>query len=235
MAVSARAIQEELAQNSDPKIAEHALGFFKTGPGEYGEGDTFRGLRVPMLRALAKRHRDLPGRTVRTLLKSKFHEDRMVALLIWVHQFERGTASEKRAIYEAYLDSTDRINGWDLVDCSAHKIVGPYLEDKPRTVLHRLSRSTSVWARRIAMMATFHFIRGDDFDDTLKLAKRYLKDEHDLIHKASGWMLREVGKREPAVLTTFLDTHAMRMPRTMLRYAIEKLGPKQRKHYLSLS
>ena len=222
----------ELQGMGDPAIAAHSQRFFKTGPGEYGEGDIFLGIRVPELRKLSNRYRDLELKEVRQLLGSNYHEARLLALLILVQQFKRGDAELQKAIYTIYLDSTGLINNWDLVDSSAHLIVGPYLQDKDRSMLYRLARSDSLWERRIAIMATFHYIRGNSYTDTLALAEILLHDPHDLIHKSVGWMLREVGKRDRPSLVEFLSRHYPSMPRTMLRYAIEKLDEEERQAYL---
>lgn len=196
--------------------------FFKTKKEEYGHGDVFVGVTVPQGRAIAQRYRDLPLKDVQKLLTSKIHEERIIALFILIGQFERGDDKVKRAVYEYYLSATKYSNNWDLVDSSALQIVGAYLEKRSREILYTLARSKSLWERRIAIIATFYFIRRDDFVDTLAIAKLLLQDQHDLIHKAVGWMLREVGKRSLETEKRFLDTHAHQMPRTALRYAIER-------------
>ena len=227
-------IRRQLGALGDPGAATALLRFFKTGPGEYGAGDCFRGIHVPALRALAKEHAGLPLPQVLRLLASRWHEDRLVALLILVRQFECGDASARARVYAAYCAQTGRINNWDLVDLSAPNIVGAWLlsRDEPKPLM-RLAQSDVLWERRIAIVASHAFIRHRRFDVTLSLAARLLEDRHDLIHKATGWMLREVGKRDAAVLTGFLDRHAGRMPRTMLRYAIEKFPERIRKQYLA--
>jgi 3-methyladenine DNA glycosylase AlkD len=206
--------------------------FFKTGPGEYGEGDIFLGIKVPVLRKLAKEYLDLPLKEVKKILASKYHEERLLALLIMVGQFSRGDEKKKKSIYELYLKSTAFINNWDLVDMSAHYIVGPYLMDKSRERLYELAQSKSFWERRIAIMSTFYFIKNNEFTDTLKIAGMLLCDTEDLIHKAVGWMLREIGKRQLKTEEAFLKEYYQKMPRTMLRYAIEKFPEPKRKHYL---
>jgi len=221
-------ITSKLKELGDPTIAEHAQRFFKTGPGEYGEGDQFLGIRVPALRKLAKEHREMPQKQVTELLQSPWHEVRMTALFIMVHQFERGDESLRESIYRSYMSHRSHINGWDLVDCSAPKIVGPWLEHRDRSILYQLGVAAPLWDRRIAIMSCFHFIRQHDFADTLKLSEILVNDPEDLIHKAVGWMLREVGNRDKAVEETFLKNHAAGMPRVMLRYAIEKFPKEER-------
>ncbi len=204
----------------------------KTGPGEYGEGDIFFGIRVPVTCKVARKFRGLPLEQVLQLLKSKFHEERLLALFMLVALFKKGDEKAKKNIYDAYLGHTDTINNWDLVDGSAHQIVGGYLFGRNRKRLYQLAKSKSLWERRISMIATYTFIKKDDFEDTLKLSEILLTDEEDLMHKAVGWMLREVGKKDIEVEERFLRKHYKRMPRTMLRYAIEKFEEKKRKGYL---
>jgi 3-methyladenine DNA glycosylase AlkD len=220
----------------NPAKAAHSLRFFKTGPGQYGEGDRFIGVTVPELRAVAKEFRDLPLREIDALLQSPWHEARLLGLVILVRAFERGDASTRREVYDLYLDRTDRINNWDLVDSSAPQIVGGFLADRAdrARVLDRLARSKSLWERRIAIVSTLYLIRTSQFDDTLRIAERLLDDEEDLMHKAAGWMLREVGKKDEPTLRRFLDRHAGRMPRTMLRYAIERLPDAARRRYMAI-
>jgi 3-methyladenine DNA glycosylase AlkD len=225
-------IQQELSALADPERAAQLQWFFKTGPGEYGEGDRFRGIRVPLLRKLAKKYQDTPVEQALHLLRDPFHEDRMVALLILVHAFARGDEAKRRRIYEAYLAHTAYINNWDLVDTSAEHIVGAYLWERERAPLYELACSERLWERRIAIMATFHFIKRGEFEETLRLAEALLHDRADLIHKAVGWMLREVGERDRVVEERFLQEHYHSMPRTMLRYAIEKFPEEERQGYL---
>lgn len=206
--------------------------FFKTGPGGYGEGDIFFGIKVPVIRKLAKEYLDLSLKDVKTMLGSKYHEERLLSLFIMVHQFSKGDQKKKKNIYELYLKSTGFINNWDLVDSSAHRIVGPYLMDQSKAPLYELAQSDLLWERRIAIMSTFHYIKNDKFTDTLKIAGMLLSDNEDLIHKAVGWMLRETGKRHLPSEETFLKKHYHNMPRTMLRYAIEKFPEPKRKRYL---
>lgn len=222
------ALKRRLRMLANPERATHSLRFFKTAPGQYGHGDQFLGLTVPEMRRLVREFHELPLADADALLASPWHEERLVALLLLVEQYPR----TPDAIYRLYLARTDRINNWDLVDASAASIVGANLAERSRKPLYRLAKSTSLWERRIAIVATLHFIRRNDFDDTLAIARMLLGDEHDLIHKACGWMLREAGKRDERVLRAFLDEHAAAMPRTMLRYAIERLPDRQR--YLAL-
>lgn len=216
---------------ADPAHAKTSQWFFKTGPGEYGEGDKFLGIRVPQLRLLVREFASLDRDSVASLLASPWHEERLLAVLLLVRQYERGTDADRRAIFALYLRSLRYINNWDIVDLSAPNIVGRHLDGRGRATLVRLAKARSLWRRRVAMLATFYTIKRDDFADTITIATMLLKDEHDLIHKATGWMLREVGQRDMKTLTTFLDRHAAAMPRTMLRYAIEKLPPARRKAY----
>jgi 3-methyladenine DNA glycosylase AlkD len=228
-------VESELRALANPSQAEHAQRFFKTGKGQYGEGDRFLGIRVPALRALARRCRSLPVEHTLLLLRSEWHEQRLLALLLLVEHYRHGTEGERQAIYRAYLAHTRYINNWDLVDSSAEHLVGPQLNpEKPRGLfgLDALARSDSVWERRIAMLATFHWIKQGEYRPALLVATRLMDDPHDLIHKAVGWMLREVGKRDLAVEEGFLREHHREMPRTMLRYAIERLPETRRQQYL---
>lgn len=203
--------------------------FFKTGKGEYGEGDKFMGITVPNIRTVAKRYANVPKEVVCELLMSEWHECRMCALLIWGIQYKRGTREEREEIFNQYLSLTERINNWDLVDLSAPGIVGEHLlHTTDRSLLYRLADSPLLWERRIAMVSTLTFIRKGDFNDTLALANRLVDSRHDLMQKAVGWMLREMGKRDISLLRMFLNEHAATMPRTMLRYAIEKMDDKER-------
>lgn len=208
--------------------------FFKTGPGQYGEGDKFLGVSVPQSRSVL-RDSDLPVSEQLKLLKSSWHELRLLGLLHLSRSFQKGSPEEKKDIYDAYLAHADYVNNWDLVDSSAAYIVGPYLFDRSRSPLMRLVKSKSLWERRIAVLATFHFIKQGGTDDIVKIATILLNDKEDLMHKAVGWMLREMGSRGnmPALLA-FLDANAAKMPRTMLRYAIEKLPETKRQHYLKI-
>jgi 3-methyladenine DNA glycosylase AlkD len=225
-------LQQRLKALGDPRVAESSRRYFKTGPGEYGEGDRFRGIRVPVLRGLAKEYEALRPPEAGRLLASPFHEDRLLALLILVRLSARGGEASREEIYRLYLDNTRFINNWDLVDSSAAQIVGAHLWDRPRAPLRRLAKSADLWERRIAVMATFHFVKRGEFGETLDVARALLSDREDLIHKAVGWMLREVGKRDPGAEAAFLREHYRRMPRVMLRYAIERFPEGERRRYL---
>jgi 3-methyladenine DNA glycosylase AlkD len=227
-----KALRARLRDLADPLAAAHAQRFFKTAPGEYGAGDEFLGIRVPVLRALARAHRDLPDGGMRSLLRSRFHEERLLALLMLVDRFRRGDTSRRLAIYRLYVANLDHVDNWDLVDSSASQIIGAHLEKRSRKSLYRLARSRDLWRRRVAIMATFHFIRIGQFEDTLAIAAILVADREDLIHKAVGWMLREVGNRDGASAERFLVAHYRAMPRTMLRYAIERFPAGRRRSYL---
>jgi len=230
--MKAKDLSKILRKLADPARAEHSLRFFKTGKGEYGEGDMFLGIRVPALREQVKKHRELSMDAALELLKSPYHEERLFALLLMADKFRKGTEKEKEAIYRLYLKNTKFINNWDLVDLSAHLIVGGWLENRDREPLRRLARSENLWERRIAIISTFQFIRKKDFDDAFAISSILVDDSEDLIHKAVGWMLREIGKRDIAAEKAFLKKHYRTMPRTMLRYAIEKFPEKERKAWL---
>jgi 3-methyladenine DNA glycosylase AlkD len=228
-------VRRDIRKLARPERAERNKSFFKLGRGEYGEGDRFLGVSLPQLRTLAREYRDMPLKYVATLLQSRWHEERLLALLILVRQYVRADPRARHAIHQLYLRNTRSVNNWDLVDSSAAQIVGAHLETRDRRVLRRLARSKSVWERRIAIIATYHYIRQRDFRDALAIAALLRRDEHDLIHKAVGWMLREIGKRDRRTEERFLKKHAPRMPRTMLRYAIEKFPQPLRRKYLSMS
>jgi len=219
---------------ADPQRALKLARYFKTGPGDYAEGDLFLGITVPLTRRLVRAFVGLPLTDMLQLLTSPWHEERLLALLLLVARMGHADAAEQARIYRAYLGHTRYINNWDLVDLSARDIVGPYLEHRARTPLDKLAASKNLWERRIAVLATFHFIRRGEFADALRLANKLLNDPHDLMHKAVGWMLREIGKRERPVLEAFLRDHAQHMPRTMLRYAIEHFPPTRRRTYLDV-
>jgi 3-methyladenine DNA glycosylase AlkD len=225
-------IHNDLLQLANEQIAEHSQRFFKTGKGEYGEGDIFLGIRVPLLRRLVKKYGGISIAEVRKLLHSKFHEERLLAVLMLVQLFKSADESVQKQVYDLYLENTEFINNWDIVDISASNIVGAHLYEKDKAPLYDLVQSKNLWERRISIISTFYFIRQNEFDDTLKLAKILLNDKEDLIHKAVGWMLREVGKREIEFEEEFLQEHYKIMPRTMLRYAIEKFTETSRKMYL---
>jgi len=231
---SARHVIKQLKVASSAQRAKGLARFFKTGPGEYGEGDVFLGVTVPQIRMIVKADRDLDLCEVEKLLASKFHEARMAALLFLVEKTKNAPLATRKKIFEFYLGQRSRINNWDLVDLSAPAVAGEYLLVAPRakTVLKKLAQEKSMWSRRIAILATFAFIRARRFSEPLALAKKYLSDKEDLMHKATGWMLREAGKRDVKTLKDFLERHAPVMPRTMLRYAIEKFSPRERVYYM---
>lgn len=232
--MEAKQIEQRVLALGDPGIAHGSLRFFKTGPGEYGEGDSFAGLRIPAVRKLASEYRDLPLAECSRLLRSRVHEVRMLALLILVRAYAKGEAAARERIFGLYLKSTRRINNWDLVDASAEHIVGAHLVSGSANlpILDELAASRQLWERRIAIMATFHFVKKRQFEPTLRIAEKLLRDEHELIHKAVGWMLREVGNRDLTTEERFLRRHAVEMPRTMLRYAIEKFPEGKRKAWM---
>ncbi len=214
-----------LERFADPGKAQFFRGFFKSGPGQYGEGDRFLGVTVPEVRVQAKRFSGLALQEVVALLQSPFNETRLLALLILVAQYKKADPPRKNEIYDIFMDNRRQVSNWNLVDSSAPYIVGPYLAARDHAVLYELARSEVLWDRRIAVLATFAFIRNNDFGDTLSLSEALLADPQDLMHKACGWMLREVGKRNAQVLEGFLRKHQHHMPRTMLRYAIERCPP----------
>ncbi|HKS05047.1 MAG TPA: DNA alkylation repair protein [Gemmatimonadaceae bacterium] len=230
---SLSSIRKQLRAAASPARRKVNEGYFKTGPGEYAEGDKFIGLSVPFLRGVAREHRDMSLSVATSLLKSAWHEERLLALIVLVRQYQKGDERMRAAIYALYMRSTRFINNWDLVDLSAEHIVGPHLPPGKRAVLVRLAKSKDLWERRIAMLSTFHYIRQKKFDDALRIATILLGDDEDLIHKAVGWMLREIGNRDRAVEERFLVRHAKDMPRTMLRYAIERFPEPLRRKYLS--
>lgn len=225
-------IKRRLRQLANKEKAEVLQRFFKTGPGEYGEGDVFIGVKVPDLRKVAKDFQDIATENVIVLLESAIHEERLLALLIMGRKYVKGNETAKKVIYKLYLKKTKFINNWDLVDVTAHHIVGDYLMDKNKAPLYKLAKSEDLWERRIAILATFYFIKHEKYEETLKIAKILLTDREDLIHKAVGWMLREIGKKDMGTEETFLKQHYKNMPRTMLRYAIEKFPEPKRQKYL---
>lgn len=225
-------IQRELETYIDPVKREYLPRFFKTGKGQYGEGDKFLGVVVPHTRLVARKYKDEPFEVVAELLQSEWHECRLCALLMMVERFKKCDEIGRKEIYQFYLSQTERINNWDLVDLSAPYIVGEFLKDKSRGDLYRLAESSLLWEQRIAVVATATLIRNNDFIDILRLSERLLNHEHDLMRKAVGWMLREMGKRNKDLLVQFLDRFHKEMPRTMLRYSIEKMTGEERKHYM---
>ena len=214
------------------KVAETMKWFFKTGKGEYGEGDTFAGLKVPTQRKLAREFSDLSLEDLKELLTSSIHEERLISLLILVEKYSQGDERNKKAIFKFYLKNRKGINNWDLVDLSAPKIIGKHLENGDKSILFKFASSENLWERRIAILSTQQFIKNGNYDTTLQIAEILLTDSHDLIHKAVGWMLREVGKKNLEAEEEFLKRHYKRMPRTMLRYSIEKFPETKRKKYL---
>lgn len=226
-------LKSDLQAIADPEKAKILSRFFKTGKGQYGEGDIFLGVMVPGQRSIAKKYAALPLKDIRRLLFSGMHEHRLVALLILVDKYKKADETGREKIFDFYLKHTKHIDNWDLVDLSAPNIPGEYLLDKDRTVLYRLARSKNLWERRISVLATFAFIKKNDFADTLEISKLLLNDDHDLIHKAVGWMLREVGKRDVKAEEDFLKKHYRLMPRTMLRYAIERFDETKKRFFLN--
>ena len=228
-------IKKALSSCADPKKAGVLQRFFRTGPGEYGEGDRFLGIKVPDGRAVAKRYyKDVSFNGIGELLESDIHEHRLTALFMLVLKFEKShDETEKKQIVDFYLKYLNRVNNWDLVDSSAPKILGAWLFDRDRSVLYELASTGHLWKQRVAVLATFYFIKQGDFSDTLRIAEMLLGHPHDLIHKAAGWMLREIGNRDRETEEAFLKKHYRTMPRTMLRYAIEKFGSKERERYLA--
>ncbi|HOP30199.1 MAG TPA: DNA alkylation repair protein [Spirochaetota bacterium] len=226
-------IKSDLKNAANPVKAVDLARFFKTGKGEYGEGDIFWGITVPVQREIAKKHFNATNDDIKKLLCEPVHECRLTALLILVQQYSKGDPVKRKMIADFYLSNTKMINNWDLVDLTADKILGHYLMDKDRAVLYKLAESSSIWEQRIAVISTHHFIKNMDFKDTLSLCEKLMNHKHDLIHKATGWMLREAGKKDLTVLTGFLDRYCKVMPRTMLRYAIEKLDDNQKKKYMA--
>ena len=221
-------IRKDLRALADAEKAKVLQGFFKTAPGQYGQGDVFLGIAVPESRQLAKKHAQAGMGEVKQLLYSKIHEERLVALLILVDKYRR----DPEGVAKFYLDNLKQVNNWDLVDLTAPKILGPFLEKKDRAVLYRLAKSKVLWERRVAILAAYHYIHAGDFADALKISEILLCDGHDLMHKAVGWMLREVGKRNMKAEEAFLQKHYKKMPRTMLRYAIERFPERKRRAYL---
>ncbi len=230
--MNAAAVRRELKLLADPDKAAFFPRFFKTGPGQYGEGDVFMGVTVPNMRVVAKQFRDLPLKEIETLLDDEVHELRLTGLLILVWQFERGDEARRKIIVKFYLSHLKRVNNWDLVDSSASYILGASLIGKDTAVLDRMAVSKHLWTQRVAIVATHAFIRKGELSHTFRISKILLSHKHDLIHKAVGWMLREAGKRDEKALRTFLDKHRSSMPRTALRYAIERFDEPVRKRYL---
>ena len=224
---------EEIRALANKEIAHHSLRFFKTAKGEYGYGDLFLGVKVPKIRSIAKKHIDIPMRYMKTLIKSKYHEERLLGLIILVNKYSKAKDEKVRnKLYKIYVSSFKYINNWDLVDVTCPHVIGKHLMDKDRSILYAWAKSEDLWTKRIAMLSTFWFIRKKDLHDTFKIAEILLNDEHDLIHKAVGWMLREAGKRDLEKEEIFLKKYYNIMPRTMLRYAIERFPEEKRQKYL---
>ena len=230
--MKAKEISKRLQKLGNKEDARFLQRFFKTSAGQYGEGDIFLGIRVPALRNLAEEYNALPLEEVLSLLQSSYHEARLFALILFVNAFAQGDETIQKKIYDLYMANTRHINNWDLVDISAPNIVGAFLMERSKKPLYQLAKSKSLWERRIAVLATFSFIRSNKFADTLKIAGILLRDKEDLIHKAAGWMLREIGKRDIECAESFLQKQCPVMPRTMLRYAIERFPPAKRRKYL---
>ena len=227
-----KGLRKRIKDHASAEVAKTHLWFFKTGKGEYGDGDKFVGIKVPVQRKIANEFKNLTYSELKVLLASKIHEERLIALLILVHKYTKSDESEKEKIYNFYLNNRKGINNWDLVDLSAPKIIGEHLLNKDRKILFDFAKSKNLWERRVAILSTLAFIRMDDFYITLQIADILIEDEHDLIHKAVGWMLREVGKKNLKVEEDFLKSRYKKMPRTMLRYSIEKFPESKRKKYL---
>lgn len=231
--MTCREIQTGLAKLANREKAKVLRSFFKTGPGQYGEGDIFLGITVPVLRKFARECRETTVKQTVRLLRSPVHEERLLALFLLIALFEKGDDAVRKRIYELYLENVRFVNNWDLVDLSAPNIAGAYLAERSHRPLYRMARSRELWERRIAIVATYSFIRRNDLGDTFAIAEILLGDEHDLIHKSAGWMLREAGKKDQDALERFLKRHCRTMPRTMLRYAIERFPEKKRSSYLN--
>ncbi len=225
-------LEKDIKKAANKKRAKVLQKFFKTGKGEYGEGDIFLGITVPETRKIAKKYIDLDILSIDLLLNSKIHEERLLALLILVENYKKSNDERKYQILDFYLRNTKKINNWDLVDLTADKILGDYLNDKPKDILYNLAQSSNLWERRIAIISTFYFTKNNQFDETQKIAEILLNDKHDLIQKAVGWMLREIGKRDKKTLKDFIKINYKKMPRTTLRYAIEKFPEEERQKYL---
>ena len=228
--MSIQELKKDLKKLSNPEKAKLLQRFFKTGKGDYGEGDIFLGIMVPEQRKIANKYKDITLIKIQNLLNSKIHEYRLISLFILISKYQK--SGNKKEIVNFYLKNTSNINNWDLIDLSAPKIIGNYLLDKDRSLLYKLAKSKSLWEKRISILATAEFIRNNQFKDTLKISEILLNDKHDLIHKGVGWMLREVGKRDQKIEEEFLKKHYKKMPRIMLRYAIEKFSDEKRKFYL---
>lgn len=236
MEIKLQDLLDELQKNANPERAKNFKWFFKTGKGQYGEGDKFLGITVPHLRIISKKYQNLELKDLQKLLGNKFHEYRLSALMILRMKYSsyvKTSEDKQKAIVQFYLKNTKKINNWDLVDLSCHHILGHWLLDKDRKILYALAKSKNIWEKRIAVISTFEFMRNNQYIDTLEISKILLNDKHDLIHKAVGWALREIGKKDKETEIKFLNKYYKAMPRTMLRYAIEKFSDKERKKYLT--
>lgn len=229
-----KTIANKIIRLGNKKKAEHSKRFFKTGKGEYAEGDIFLGINNPTARIIAKKYKDIKLPELKKLLYSKYHEARLIALFILTIKYKRTDEKEKREIYNFYLQIIGHVNNWDLVDLSAPSILGDFLLDKDKSVLYKLARSKSLWSRRIAIVSTLNFIRNNQLHDSLNIISMLLNDKEDLIHKACGWMLREIGKKNKKILKDFLEKNIKKIPRTTLRYSIERFPENERKYYLNL-
>jgi 3-methyladenine DNA glycosylase AlkD len=231
---SVESLKKELKELSSPEKARILSGFFKTGEGQYGEGDVFLGITVPDERKVAKKYKHLTLSEIQELLSSRIHEHRLTALFILIYRYNKSDRDNKKRIFDFYLKNIRSVNNWDLVDLSAYMILGDYIVNKlnHRKILYRFAKSRNLWERRISIIATFAFIRKNRFEETLEISKLLLKDDHDLIHKAVGWMLREVGKRDIKTEERFLKNNYQNMPRTTLRYAIERFSKEKKLYYL---
>lgn len=227
-------VVKEISKYKSPEKAKTSQWFFKTEKGQYGYGDVFVGLTVPEMKKVSKKFWDISLEEVQKLLNSKIHEERYIGLTIMDIKFTKGNDKDKNAIVNLYLSNTNNVNNWDLVDTSAYSILGEYLLDKKRDILYKFSKSKSLWERRISIVTTYTFIKNGEFQDTLDISKNLLDDKEDLIHKAVGWMLREVGKKDEKVLKNFLVNNIKKLPRTTLRYAIERFGEPERKKFLKM-
>lgn len=234
MNLTAQAFRKQLSAFADKEKAKFLIEFFKTGAGQYAEGDKFLGVVVPKVRAIVKNYGQMTFAELQKLIDSPFNEERLASLLVLVKRFQKADSDDvKKQIFNFYKKNLKRVNNWNLVDASAPYIFGDYLFKRPRDILYKLAQSKNLWERRVAILSTFYFIRFDDFADALKISEILMEDEEDLIHKAVGWMLREIGKRDEKTLKRFLDKHARTMPRTALRYAVERLPAKVRKGFMN--
>jgi len=227
-------LEQELLSQKDEEKAKIYARFFKTGKGQYGEGDIFIGITVPQQRAIAKKYKKLSLKELEYFLKNPIHEFRFTSLVILTEKCTKATEKEKKEIFDFYIKQRKYINNWDLIDCTTPNIIGAYLFDKDKSLLYQLAQSSSLWDRRMAILATFYFLKKEHYKETLEIAELLLKDKQDLIHKATGWMLRELGKKNQRVEEIFLKKHAKVMPRTMLRYAIERFPKEKRTFYLKI-